>query len=124
MDGNFLHLATALDPQWKDLKKSSREGCLRKMRAALDLLKREEDVARDKVDAPKPKRKLLDINESDSNRKSKMDELTKYLQMNFLVAATRTEPLGADKNSLDWWKAKKEEYPTLAKLARKYLCVS
>ena len=35
----------------------------------------------------------------------------------------RNEPLGADKNSLDWWKAKKEEYPTLARLARKYLCV-
>ena len=55
MDGDFLHLATALDPQWKDLKESSREGCLRKMRAALDLLKGEEGVARDKVDAPKPK---------------------------------------------------------------------
>ena len=55
VDGNFLHLATALDPQWKDLKESSREGCLRKMRAALDLLKGEEGVARDKVDAPKPK---------------------------------------------------------------------
>ena len=65
VDGNFLHLATALDPQCKDLKESSREGCLRKMRAALDLLKGEEDVVRDKVDAPKPKRRLLDINESD-----------------------------------------------------------
>ena len=36
----------------------------------------------------------------------------------------RNEPLDADKNSLDWWKAKKEEYPTLARLARKNLCVS
>ena len=35
----------------------------------------------------------------------------------------RREPLGNDKNFLDWWKAKKEEYPTLAGLARKYLCV-
>ena len=59
VDGNFLHLATALDPQWKDLKESSREGCLRKMRAALDLLKGEEGVARDKVDAPKPKKDCL-----------------------------------------------------------------
>ena len=33
----------------------------------------------------------------------------------------RNEPLGADKNSLNWWKAKKEEYPALARLARKYL---
>ena len=29
----------------------------------------------------------------------------------------------ADKNSLDWWRAKKEEYLTLARLSRKYLCV-
>ena len=36
----------------------------------------------------------------------------------------QNEPLGADNNSLDWWKAKKEEYPTLARLARKYLFVS
>ena len=35
----------------------------------------------------------------------------------------RNKPLGTDKNFLDWWKAKKEEYPTLARLARKYLCV-
>ena len=35
-------------------------------RDGLDLLKWEEDVARDKVDAPKPKRRLLDINESDN----------------------------------------------------------
>ena len=68
VDGYFLHLATAHNPQWKDLKvnnKSGREGGRRKLRADLDLLKGEEDVARDKVDAPKPKRRLLDINESD-----------------------------------------------------------
>ena len=67
MDGDFLHLATALDPQWKDLKvnnKSGREGCWRKLRAELDLLKGEEDVAKDKVDAPNSKRRLPDIDNS------------------------------------------------------------
>ena len=85
VDGDFFQLATALDPQWKDLKvnnKSGREGwgCWRKLRAELDLLKGEEDVARDKVDAPKPKRRLLDINESDddSDGESKVDELTSF----------------------------------------------
>ena len=85
VENDFLHLATALDPQWKDPKlnnKSDREGCWRKLRAELDLLKGEEDVARDKVDAPKPKRRLLDINESDyesdGETESKMDELTKF----------------------------------------------
>ena len=81
--GDFLHLATALDPQWKDPKvnnKSSREGCWCKQRAELDLLKGEEDVARDKVDAQKPKRRLLDINESvdNSDGESEMDELTRF----------------------------------------------
>ena len=83
--GDFLHLATGLNPQWKDPKvnnKSSREGCWCKQRAELDLVKGEEDVARDKVDAPKPKRRLLDINESDyesdGETESKMDELTKF----------------------------------------------
>ena len=32
----------------------------------MDLLRGEEDVARDKVDDPKPKIRLLDINESDN----------------------------------------------------------
>ena len=36
----------------------------------------------------------------------------------------QNEPLDAGKNSPDWWKAKKKEYPTLVRLARMYLCVS
>ena len=84
VDSDFLHLATALDPQWKDIKvnnKSGREGCWRKLRAEL---KGEEDVARDKADAPKPKRRLLDINKSDnySDGESKMDELTRFRNFN------------------------------------------
>ena len=68
MDGDFLHLATALGPLWKDLKvnnKSGREGCWRKLE-----LKGEEDFARNKID----------INESDddSDGESKMDELTRF----------------------------------------------
>ena len=51
VDNDFLHLATALDPQWKDLKvnnKCGREGCWRKLKAELDLLKG--DVASHSVD--------------------------------------------------------------------------
>ena len=50
------------------------------LRAEKDLLKGEEDVARGIGDAPKPKRRLLDINESDneSERESEMDELTRF----------------------------------------------
>ena len=79
VDGDFLHLATALDPQWKVIK-SSRERCWRKLSAEMDLLKGEEDLARDMVDAPKPKRRLLDIIESndESDGESEMDELTRF----------------------------------------------
>ena len=31
--------------------------------------------------------------------------------------------LDADSNPLDWWKIHESAYPTLAKLAKKYLCV-
>ena len=50
------------------------------LRSELDLLIGEEDIARDKVDAPKPKRRLLDIDESDddSDGGSKMGELTRF----------------------------------------------
>ena len=51
----------------------------RKLRAEMDLLKGEEDV-RDKDDAIKPIRRLLDINESDdeSDGERAMDELTRF----------------------------------------------
>ena len=44
------------------------------------LVKGEEDVATDKVDAPKPKRRLLVINESDdeSDGESRLDKLTRF----------------------------------------------
>ena len=36
----------------------------------------------------------------------------------------RSEPtLAEDRDALGWWRSKKEEYPTLVRLARKYLCV-
>ena len=67
VDSNiFPHLATALDPQWKDLKvnnKSGREGVLAQGESRDGLSDRGEGG---KVDAPKPKRRLLDINESDN----------------------------------------------------------
>ena len=46
----------------------------------MHLLTGEEDVARDKVDDPKPKIRLLDINESDneSDGEREMDELTMF----------------------------------------------
>ena len=100
------------------------------MRAALDLLKGEEGVARDKVDAPKPKKDCL----TSTNLTMIVMERARWMSSSGLETLTsaneflnccnryQNEPLSADKNPLDWWKAK--EYLTLAMLARKYLCVS
>ena len=82
MDGDFLHLATALDPQWKAGRGQVGVLVQAESQDGLDLLKGEEDVARDKVDAPKPKRRLLDINESDneSDVDRETDEQTRLLK--------------------------------------------
>ena len=83
VDDDFLELATALDPQWKELKvnnKCGREGCWRKLRAEMDLLLRGKEDVRDKVDAHKLNRRTEVINESDdeSDGESAMDELTRF----------------------------------------------
>ena len=57
-------------------------GVLAQAESRAGLAKGEEVVARDKVDAPKAKKRLLDINVSDygsdGETESKMDELTKF----------------------------------------------
>ena len=36
----------------------------------------------------------------------------------------RNEPsLAEDKNALDWWRLKEKDFPILARLAKKHLCV-
>ena len=75
VDGDFLHLVTALDPQWKDLEESSREGCLCKMRAALDLLKGEEGFARTRLMLQSQKKDCLT---SRNLTMIVMDELTRF----------------------------------------------
>ena len=42
----------------------------------------------------------------------------------FIVIRYRNEPtLSNDGDPLGWWRTRMEEYPTLVRLARKYLCV-
>ena len=114
--------------QWKVIIKSGREGCWRKLRAEMDLLKGEEDVVRDVVDAPKPKKDCL----TSTNLTMRVMERARWMSSPCFEMLTfaneilncckryRNEHLEADQNSLDRWRAKKEEYP---KLARKYLRV-
>ena len=66
VDGNFLLLATALDPHWKDLKvinKSGRERAFKRLREEMSSLELPSQAKDD--EPPKPKRRLLDFDQSD-----------------------------------------------------------
>ena len=62
VDSDFLHLVTALDPQWEDLKLNNKSdrggGAHAQAESQAGLAEGQEDVSRDKVDVPKPKRRL------------------------------------------------------------------
>ena len=76
VDGNFLLLATALDPHWKDLKvinKVGRDKTFKRLREAMSSL--EMSSRADAVDAPKPKRRLLDFDPSDEESDEDTDLL-------------------------------------------------
>ena len=86
VDGNFLLLATALDPHWKDLKVISKEGRERAFKRLREEMSSLEKFSRAKKDEPapsKPKRRLLDFDESDEELEEEKDaldtELTRFL---------------------------------------------
>ena len=78
----------------------------------------------------KPKRRLLDFDESDeeSNEEDPMKAELKYVKMFFIVSFLsyrfKNEPsVDKDEDPLGWWKTKRLEYPTLTRLVKKFLCV-
>ena len=79
----------------------------------------------------KPKRRLLDFDESDKESDPEADdldaELTRFC-LNFIVSLLksssgryRNEPtLDKELDPLGWWRNRKQEYPILVRLVRKY----
>ena len=67
---------------------------------------------------PKKKRKLgLDFDESDEESEEE-DAIKKEMK------AYKLEPaLDKDKDPLDWWRARKHQYPNMIYLVKKYLCI-
>ena len=82
VDVNFLLVATALDPHWKDLKvvnKSGRERAFKRLRDKMSSLELPRPAKDDRT--PKPKRRLLDFDESEEeySEEEETDELDSEL---------------------------------------------
>ena len=102
-----------------NLNRISKEVVIEKIKQELELLViTAEDPNNDlnKKEPPKKKVKFLadEVDEGNEMQATVIDEFDKYLD---------EKALKPDDNPLLWWKVKKEIYPNVAKLARKYLCV-
>ena len=70
IDGNFLLLATALDPRWKDLKvitKESRDRAFGRLKNEMMSLQPSTSSGTEQEQQSKPKRRLLDFDASDES---------------------------------------------------------
>ena len=61
----------------------------------------------------------LDFDESDEEEAEEDEDVIKKE-----IKAYRCEPaLDKDEDPLDWWRARKDQYPNMIKLVKKYLCI-
>ena len=141
IDTDFFLSATALDPRWKDLKmikRNERDLVFAKIQREMSSLEKSNPAVEEAEVKNKPKRRLLDFDESDSDEESNEEdsveaELKRFVKnknissssiVSFSPGRFRNEPsLDKDKDPLEWWKSRKAVFPTLATLARKYFCV-
>ena len=137
IDGNFLLLATALDPRWKDLKvitKESRERAFGRLKKEMMSLQPSTSSGTEQEQESKPKKRLLDFDASDESieEEDELDaELSRLLidklsicNLQLFACRYRKEPiLEESEDPLDWWRQRRPQFPTLWRLARKFLCV-
>ena len=107
----------------KFVEKKEAEDVIKEIKSELNTVKARSDdevtVASNNTDEPpKKKRRFLAVNLSDSEEEEARgteEEFTRY----------RAEPkLKSDGCPFEWWRSRRAEYPTMARLARKYLVVS
>ena len=124
LNGDVLLKCTALDPRFKSMKivenKEAREAIFKKLEKDLKEIASDTEEAvsvEDKI--PKKKRKLgLDFDESDDESVEEEDPIKKEMK------AYKLEPtLDKDSDPLDWWRARKNKYPYMIQLVKKYLCI-
>ena len=106
----------------KFVEKTEAEEVLKDIKSELDAVEAEEMEKNDKEnnneEPPKKKKRFLALSVSDSE-----DEEVRNAKEEFL--RYRAEPkLRSDGCPFEWWRSRKAEYPTMARLARKYLAVS
>jgi hypothetical protein len=126
---DFLIKATALDPRFLKLKvlsdKTARDRVFERLGVeAREYLEKEEDVQKVRLMEPLvKKRKMgLDWSESDSGESDEEDE--DVIKQEIKSYRAESEISREEEDILSWWRDRKAKYPNLARLARKYLCVT
>ncbi|KAL7854971.1 hypothetical protein SRHO_G00033500 [Serrasalmus rhombeus] len=136
---NTVILATALDPRFRRLKFLSPEEVLHvqtKVQTMALAEKREMDVQQHgscsstSTDTPGaesgPRATLLDSllgsDGEDEDRASEGDDVQNQVR-NEVLTYFGERNIAKEQNALQWWKANRDRYPILARLAKSYLCI-
>ena len=129
---DILLKCSALDPRFKRLKflrkeNGDREIIFGKLLEEMRKLSKGDISSSSRGNessAPEPKKRKLGLvyNESDDEEDNDEDSVVDHLKVE--LENYRKEPeLDKDSDALEWWKARRFQYPTLILLVRKYLCV-
>uniref|UniRef100_A0AAQ6AK64 HAT C-terminal dimerisation domain-containing protein n=1 Tax=Amphiprion ocellaris TaxID=80972 RepID=A0AAQ6AK64_AMPOC len=136
---NTVILATALDPRFRRLKFLSPDEVLHvqtKLQTMVLAEKREMDVQQHgscsstSTDTPAaqstPPATLLDSllgsDGEDEDRASQGEDVHTQVR-NEVLTYFGEKNLAKEENALQWWKANRDRYPMLARLAKSYLCI-
>ena len=126
LNRNVLAKASFFDKRYekieKFVEKKEAENIIKEIKCELNTVKARNDaedtVVGNDIDEPPKKRRFLALNLSDSEEEEARiteEEFTRY----------RAEPkLKSDGCPFEWWRSRRAEYQTMARLARKYLIVS
>lgn len=129
-------LSSALDPRFRRLKFLSPEQIITvqaKVQAKALAARREmvqQQITTSTIrTAAEPSTSLLDSllesggSSDEESREEKAEEDLNTQIRNEVLAYFGERPLAKEENPLDWWRDNKDKYPTLAKLAKSYLCI-
>ena len=121
IDGKFLCKSSGLDPRFKNLKflesKEERDKVFDELEMEARELPKKAEALETKSEPEEKKRKLgLDWDESDDDDEG--DSIKAEVE-----SYRKEAMLDRDRDALLWWRERKNTYPHLARLARKYFCV-
>ena len=120
------HLATALDPRYKQLtflEPAERDAVRATLRAVFE---KERAVQQRGSGAPAPKRRRIEPDEAEEDDEVSPtlgERVYKGRAEDELDAYERQKSLRESSHPLPWWSREEKAYPTLARLARRYLAM-